>query len=76
MILQTVSKVLPSMWKVHVADLGKLLVGEVEDGQEGDPVEVWLQALAHLERIDESAQIVDKCVFPSPVQYFLVGLLD
>lgn len=57
LILVTISKKCPAMFKSHVSELGKVILDE----KSGTKVaEVPLQALAHLERLDSSSQTGEK----------------
>lgn len=78
LVLETIAKTLPAMFKAHVSELQRLVLGTAatptdDDGddmvvdtaataEKVDVAEVPLQALAHLARADASLQPSDRCV--------------
>ncbi|KAL7414966.1 armadillo-type protein [Mrakia frigida] len=70
LILVTISKKCPAMFKSHVSELGKVILDE----KSGTKVaEVPLQALAHLERLDSSSQTGEKKVLDRAMHFALEG---
>lgn len=68
LILTTISKWRPTMYKSHIAELGRV----IQDSPTGaGVVDVPLQALSHLEKADSSTQTADKSV-PPPLRRTLL----